>query len=608
MKLEYPKYSDSIKTALQNKFGGFDRSPDPSEGRLSEVLNTTADKAPRISSAPPRSEFMGAREVYSFFDDLTQRWFEKQGGEGSYKDKMKKLIPVIEGVFDVADRVFYLLSSVDPAADLHTGGAGMLSVRCACYDEGSGSVAYSSPVAPYSGAGVRAVVFNRRLVVWIDGDGSASCPDRVVSFEYTPSETEGEPGWIGQSPVSLEFPVAAGIIYHEITEAATYIGCSAPLEGVNEGDVVCVLLEDDAGKVAEEFIYVRRLYTTEPGGCVIETDYNQLLPATAESLELLEQGSTERPLSLTVTRPVPRLEHLAVNRDRIWGTAGNEIFSCASCDPNNWYNYRYNASDAFTAQIPAVSRFTAVCSYMGSVYFFTREGAYRMYGTTPEVFMISEISCLGCPEGNEVTFAVAGGLAFYCSEQGPACFDGEGSTLIAYPFGETLPLGRCALGAGGVYYLGDGEYVYVFDTASRSWHRLSGDGVCSLLCINGREVLFYADGGAQYLSARRDEERIVQSSFAETGTFTDGCIYGVFPVEFTLRARLGADSRLSLSVSADGSDWQQILLIDKKGEHVCSAHYLPRVRADGYRIRLDGYGEWQVYSIARSYIPAPRSN
>lgn len=607
MKLEYPKYEDSIKTAVQSRFGGFDRSTDTAEGRLREVLNTTSDKAPRISSAPPRSTLKGASEVYGYFEELTQRWWEHQGGEGSYRDEMKKLIPVIEGVFDVADRVFYLISSVDPAADLHTGGVGMFSVRCASYDEKSGKVVISSPVAPYSGAGVRAVVFNRRLVVWIDGDGSAPCPDRVVAFEYTEPAEEDGTAWIACKEVSLEFPTAAGGVFHDITEAATYIGCAGALDGISDGDTVCVSFSDADGVETEQFVKVRSLRTTELGGTVIETDYTPHFAASAESLEELEQENYTAVLSLAVSRPVPKLEHITVNRDRIWGTKGNEIFACASCDEKNWYNYQYNASDAFTAQIPAVSRFTAVCSYMGSVYFFTGEGAYRMYGTTPEAFSISEISCHGCPEENCATFAVAGGLAFYCSEQGPVCFDGEGSTLIAYPFGEELPRGRCALGAGGRYYLADGEYIFVFDTYSRTWHRISGAGVCSLLFIGGRTALFCYGGSAQFLCARDGEERIENDSFAEFCDFTEGCIYGLLPVEFTLRARLGADSSLSLSVSVDGSDWQQILCIREKGDTVRSAHFLPRKRAQSYRLRLDGHGEWQVYSIARSYIPAPRS-
>lgn len=602
MKLDYPKYPDAIKTAVQNKFGGIDRSFEASEGKLSEVLNTTALRYPRISSAPPRSTLKGAEEVFGYFDDLTQRWWEHQGGEGNYKDGNKKWIPSIEGVFDVADRVFYLIRSVDTAADLQTGGVGMLSISCAVYDPNMGEVVPSSRVAPYSGAGVRGVVFNRRLVVWIDGDESSANRDRVVAFEYCDPDYEGGMPWIERTDVSLEFGSAAGGVYHDIAEAATYIGCSVPLDGISVGDTVCILVND-----VEEFVKIRSMYTTDAGVTVIETDYKERLPAVCATLGDLEQGMYGDDSAVEVSRPVPRLEHVCTNRDRIWGTNGNEIFACASCDANNWYNYQYNASDAFTAKIPAVSRFTAVCSYMGSVYFFTREGAYRMYGTTPEAFSISEISCHGCPEDNAETFAVAGGLAFYCSEQGPVCFDGEGSSLISYRFGDEIPVGKCALGAGGRYYLSDGEYIFVYDIYSRTWHRLSGEKVCSLLSIEGREALFCSDGRAQYLCASEGEERIEEDSYAEFGEFTEGCVYGLFPVAVTVRARLGRDSSLALSVSADGSGWQEILRITEKGESVRSAHFLPRTKAQSYRLRLDGHGEWQVMSIARSYVHAPRS-
>jgi hypothetical protein len=244
---------------------------------------------------------------------------------------------------------------------------------------------------------------------------------------------------------------------------------------------------------------------------------------------------------------------------------------------------------------------------MGSVYFFTSEGAYRMYGTTSEAFSISELQCHGCPEESASSFGCADGLVFYCSEQGPVCFDGEGSTLIAYPFGEELPRPKCALGAGGRYLFSDGSFIFSYDVHGRAWHRLEGAGACALLRIGGREAVFYSDGRAEYLRAEAGEERIEADSFAEFAPFTEGGIYGVLPVEFTVRAKLARDARLSLSVACGRGDWQQILKIEEDGEQVRSVHFLPRTRADSYRLRLDGHGEWQVTSIARSYIYAPRS-
>lgn len=601
MKLEHPKYADKIKTVIQSKFGGFDRSFGSAEGSLSEVLNTTALRFPRISSAPPRSELKGAEKVIEMYDSFTQRWWEHQDGEGSYKDKHKKWIPTIVGVFDVADKVFYLICSIDTSADLYSGGAGMLGISCAFYDEAKDTVINSPQIAPYSGAGVRGVTFNRRLVVWVDGDSTPAYRDRVVAFEYKQTDDEWASAWIEMTDVSLEFEALGGV-YHNIEEAATYIGCYDSLEGISEGDTVSVRIGD-----AEEFFKVRGIYSTSSGVRVIESDYNERISATCSSLGELESGRFGGNISVVISRPVPRLEHVCTNRDRIWGTNGNEIFACASCDENNWYNYQANASDAFTAQIPAVSHFTSLCSYMGNVYFFTREGAYRMYGTTPEAFSLSEISCHGCPEQNAQTFAVTGGLVFYCSERGPVCFDGEGSSLISHQFGENIPSGVCALGAHGRYYFSDGEYIFVYDIHSRTWNRLSGESVCSLLLINGREALFSSDGKAEYLSAIAGEERIEEDSYAEFGEFTEGCIYGVLPVEFTVRARLGRDSALRLSISVDNGDWQELFEMNERGECVRSAHFLPRSLATSYRLRFDGRGEWQVLSVARSYISAPRS-
>ncbi len=603
MKLEMPRYADGIKTVVQKSFGGIDRREGLSEGAVRDLVGMTADKFPTLSSAPPRSRMKGAEEVYAYFESLTERWWQRQGQEGSYRDEMPRLAPVIEGVFDVADRIFYVVSAIYPGAELSSGGEGIFCVRCAVYDKDRIEVITSEAIFPYVRAGVRGVVFNSALVLWMDGADTPDSPDRVVSFSYSPAKEDGALPTITSDRLSLVFPAGISGVWHDLAEATTYLRCGVPLDGVREGDFVHITYTCSS-ELAEQFVRIRGIRTLEDGAWIITTDLDESLPESSGSLEQLEAGSFTHHATLQVERRVPQLEHIAVNRDRIWGTVGNEIYSCASCDSANWYRYDLSAGASFYAMLPSVSVFSAVCSYMGSVFFFTREGAYRMYGTTPEAFSLSEITCYGTAEGAETSFGVADGLMFYNSVYGTACFDGEGSVLVSREFGEEIPSCVCALGAGGKYYFSDGEYLYIRDVHSATWHKEEARLLRSMLNISGRVVLFFEDGQALYHRAEPWEEKCPPTeSFAELGDFTDGCVFGSIPVEFTLRVRIGEGARLALFVSTPAGVRQEVWRTEQAGSYISTARVIAQLRCDSYRLRLEGEGDFQVYSIARSYIP-----
>ena len=602
MRLDTPIYRDGAKTAVQSAFGGIDRREGLADGRIYDLVGMSADKFPTLSSAPPRSRMEGAREVYAYFESLTDRWWQRQGAEGDWREEMPSLSPKVEGVFDVADAVYYVVSSVWGGAELTGGGEGLFSVRCAVYDAKTHEVITSEAISPYDRAGVRGVAFNSALVLWMDGGTLPDSPDRVVSFALRAADDEA-PAHIETTRLSLAFPPALGGIWHDLAEAATHIRCAVPLEGLSVGDEVH-LDYTCSGEETGKFVRIRALRTLEDGAWMLECDLDEALAESADSLESLEAGRFIHHATVCIERRIPQLEHICVSRDRIWGTTGCEIFACASCDSANWYRYEQSAAASFYATVPSVSEFTAVCSYAGGVFFFTREGAYRMYGSTPEAFSLSELSCYGAPKGADASFGIAEGLVFYNSTSGPACFDGEGSTLISRELGERLPACRCALGAGGRYYFSDGEYLYVRDVACRTWHREEARNLRSMLSISGRVVLFFEDGEALYHRAEEGEAAVGERvSRVEFGEFTDGCTYGSIPVEFTLRVRLGSDSRLALYISTPDGGRQRLWQTEEEGSGIYTVRSIPALRADSYRLILEGEGEWQLLSLARTYIP-----
>lgn len=302
---------------------------------------------------------------------------------------------------------------------------------------------------------------------------------------------------------------------------------------------------------------------------------------------------------------LPSLEHICVNRDRIWGTTGNEIYCCASCEPGVWFRYDNTAADSFYAQIPEVSRFTGVASYGGSVYFFTSENVYRMYGTTPDAFSLVPLGTYGMDESESESFGTAAQMLFYNSVCGPACFDGDSAKLIGHPLGSGLPTAAVGIGCAQKYYMADGADLYVFDASKGIWqvHGVTDD-IVDIGVFGGRAILFTSQY-AEYVDKKQHEpvsdEDCTRKSQVEFADITEGALYGVMPIEFVLGAWLGEGASLSLSICCDTGDWTQIWSTTECGKHVHRVRFSPKSRCDHYRLRLDGVGDWKLYSLARSY-------
>lgn len=589
MNLTAPKYSDGIKTVVQSAFGGIDKREGASDGAISDMLNMTSDHYPVLSTRAARSEYKDTADIIEYFDALTQRWWISEGGEGSYRDKLAHAIPELVGVYDVADMSMLVVRALDRASSQLMGGQCLSGIFVCTVDDGR--MVVSDPIVPIEAGRVHAVTYDRRLVLWVDGE--------AAMFTYNENKS------FTTERLNVSYYTTVGVVYHDVSTATTYIRLNTTdtPHGLEASDTVKV---ECNGKSL--YVKLRALSQIDSEAWLLETDLISAIDKNTWDLDSLTQGSYEgQGYTITVSREVPRLEHVCVNRDRIWGTVGNEIYCSASCDPRNWYDYDYlSVARCFYAQIPEVSHFTGVVSYMGNVFFFTREDVYRMYGTTPDAFSLRSLATYGISEDSSRSFGIASGLLFYNSVAGPVYFDGDSAKLIGIPLGRGVITGGVGIGYEGKYYLADGESVFVYDTRSGAWHRESGEGVVALLCISGRLVLFYKDGSAQYHSALLGEAKDPFESSVEFAEISEGALMGVIPMEFVLCADLvSGDAALRLLVKYEkADDWHEVYSTIEAGKHIHRVRFSPKRRCEFYKLRLEGTGEWRVHSLARSYSSA----
>lgn len=596
--LANPKYSDGIQSVVQTTFGGFKKTDGARDGEIYDMLNMTSDSYPVLASRPVRSEYVGLKKIMEYFEDQTQRWWERQGMEGDYMQGFPHARPQLIGAYDVSDKIFFVVSALDfGSSDLE--GQVFKAIYIAVY---SGKVVVSDSIAPASSEYVRATAFNNKLILWVkdsmyDGD--------AIRCSFTTNEDTGavqiELEHLGMSLINTSIHV-----FHDVSKATTYINIHTyETQKLRVGDTVSVTVEG-----AAYYVKILKLHI-ESGCAVIETYLKEDIPQSVDNLEALYATETDGLMTATVERSIPFLEHIAVNNDRIWGTIGNKIYCCASNDPFNWYDNDYDTvSRSFFAEIPTVSAFVGITSYMGNVFFFTKEDVYLMYGRTPDAFSLSSLAAIGCEANSGESFGVAAQSLFYNSTQGAACFNGETTTLISYPFGSNKLRNAIGCGHDTKYYLSDGKYIYVYDTQYGTWHKEEG-AVVSMLVIDGRLVLFYKDGTAWYhewdknIDQNYHEEDV--ESEVEFADISEGSPYYINAGEITLRMWLDQTAHVALYACYDkeygitDDMWELLWETYTEGKHSETVRFTPKQRCDHYRLKFVAKGNWKLYSMTRTY-------
>lgn len=572
--LSYPKYNDGTQTVMQTKFGGFNRHDSASDGEIYDMLNMTSDSYPVMSTREHRYE------IAELYGPVTN----------------ERII----ASFDVADTPFFLCAIGTSTDDEEL-------TAVALVKDGSGNDMYHMVLfrdnRGFSRQNVSATAYNDRLIVYYDGKMSEVYFDREAKKIVSK-----------RADFSLYWDEGVAI-WHNTALTTTYIQIQLSYEGdisvaeqirqFRVGDVLTVTpnMGDDVDfKIlsvsvgTDDYLndavqlsthYIKDIYTTMSP----EDDVG------VDSLSIVYWSGGVR-------RRIPSFNRIISNNDRIWGINGNEIYCSASENPYTWYDFDTSTvARSFYAKVPYVGQFTGICSYMGDVFFFTKEEVYRMYGSTPDAFSLRSLGFFGCEEGESCGTAMQ--ALFYNSTRGPALFDGESAKLINRPFGNLVPKNTVGCGCGTKYYLADGEYLYVYDIQNGTWHKEDGAGIVDMIVIGGRLVIAYDDTRVFYYQHDFDRDGVSFEapikSCVEFADISEGSPYYITAGEITLRLWLDEGSELSMYISYDGGEYELIHSTTQPGKHSETVRYTPKQRCDHYRLKFEGVGAWKLYSMMRTY-------
>ena len=355
-------------------------------------------------------------------------------------------------------------------------------------------------------------------------------------------------------------------------------------------------------------------------GCTVHTENNKtpiIREIDGKYLRFYENVFTissggDSESSVTLSTTMPDLDFICENENRLWGCKGDTIYASKLGDIFDWNVFDGLSTDSYSVDVGSAGDFTACVSYLGYPIFFKEEKIYKVYGSKPSNYQVMSSASLGVEAGSDRSLAVAGEILFYLSRAGIVAYSGGTPQSISSAFGD-VRYKNAVGGSDGINYFvsmqrTDGEYdLFVYNTRNGQWYRedctqalsFAWRGDLYMLTSDGKVVI---SEDSRTIPARAVSEGRL-TSFIEFGDFVESSPNRKGTSKLQLRLDLALGSKVTVYIKFDSGDtWtrvREIISPEKK------SYYLPIIprRSDHYRIRIEGEGEWQLYSLIReNYI------
>ena len=411
-------------------------------------------------------------------------------------------------------------------------------------------------------------------------------PDAVY---YKMSDSESESGTLGASKTVASAEIKDGKYAGENAEKNTLVVGATVAAAFRVGDAVSFTGLDD--------------YLATPGGALIirEIDGGNLV---FYENTFKQTGSN---LNITISREIPDMEFVCENENRLWGCKGDTIYASKLGDPFNWNVFDGISTDSYSVEVGSAGSFTACCSYLGYPVFYKEDHIYKVYGDRPSNYQVMSSASLGVESGSAKSLAIAGEILFYLSRAGVMAYSGGIPQLVSAPLGT----GRYKDAVGGSdgikYYISmadaSGNYsLYVYDTRYQLWHKEDNLRVygfawdSDLYLMTGAAI--YRNGDSRITTGTKEE---TVSSYAEFGDFIENSPNAKYVSKLQLRCELAAGAKITVKAKYNGGAWET--LAEYFGPLDKNSYYIPMIprRVDHYRLRIEGTGDYGIYSLTRIY-------
>lgn len=311
--------------------------------------------------------------------------------------------------------------------------------------------------------------------------------------------------------------------------------------------------------------------------------------------------------TLTISRDMPDMDFICENENRLWGCKDDTIYASKLGDPFNWNVFDGVSTDSYAVNVGSAGEFTACCSYLGYPVFFKEDLIYKVYGDKPSNFQVMSSASLGVEKGSHMSLAIAGEVLFYLSRAGIVAYSGGIPQSVSAAFGTERYKNAVGGSDGTKYYVSmqgkDGFTLFVYDTRTTMWRKednleMVGFGWYSELYFLDANGKLWINGNARSVPDGCASEGAVASE-VEFGDFVEADPNKKGVSKLQIRIELDAGSTVKFWMHFDSvGDWMEVATLTT---HVKRSYYLPIIprRADHFKIKITGVGDWKLYSMAR---------
>lgn len=442
-------------------------------------------------------------------------------------------------------------------------------------------------------------------------DGSSYSDAGIPNTE--PSSPENLDLWIDTSttPHSLkQWSKSSGMW---VTIATTYVKISSPgigasfekYDGITISGLKDTVLHDNAsGSVIDN---TSDLAALDGSAVVWEKGDNYIVV-----VGILDMTRTIKD-SITVSRKMPIMDYLVESENRLWGCrygeaangeVVNEIYASKLGDFKNWACYMGLSTDSYAASCGTDGQFTGAITHMGYPLFFKENCVHKVYGNYPANFQIQTTACRGVQKGCAKSLAIVNETLFYKARSAVCAYDGSLPVEVSYALGNEEYSEAVGGSHGNKYYISMKDnlgayHLFVYDAAKNMWHKednLHALDFCScrgeMYAINNGKIITMRGSGTP-------ESGMVEW-MVETGEIGISSPDMKYISRLTVRMSMDIGAEVTFYAKYDFADeWEHLCTLTSDNLRSFSLPIRPK-RCDHMKLRMDGFGAVNVYSITKT--------
>ncbi len=342
----------------------------------------------------------------------------------------------------------------------------------------------------------------------------------------------------------------------------------------------------------------------EISGCDLEENNKTAIVKGVEPHLLTFEDASFTPIqtysSVRVKRKIPDFNCVCNYQNRLWGCEKNIIYASKLGDPFSFFTYKQLSTDSFTVTSNTSGDFTACVPYGNSCLFFKENSCYKLFGTKPSNFQLTESFFGGVPKENQGSVLCSGGGIYFCSNEGICVSYGGVSRLISQKLGsERLKNVVAGCDNQNLYIGADAEgkrMLYVYDIEKELWS-IYGEASVKGFCYNNGALYMLTNKGLIELANEPDEECEWSFTLCENNeNYHKKKRYN----KFFVLLDLFKGSKIKVEASYDNSPFEKAFY-HYENEEKCIKVPLVFKKCHEVRVRVSGEGNCIVKGIVREF-------